>query len=109
MSEEGGQCPAVREGDGMTYDEIMDDYYDEYQDEHVTRRRFMLVERNVGGDTPQHWLTCYDSAQEALDYHDSQEAANDWVVEGLYDLDSGERLETETRTVIVTGLPTFAI
>lgn len=56
--------------------------------------QYLLVEssRIDGG----YWLTPFSTTDQAADYHDSQEYAGDWSVEGLYDLDTGNRFDPVT-------------
>lgn len=57
--------------------------------------QFLLVERNVGAasDTQSHWFSTHESAQEAGKYNIEQEYAEEWNIEMLVDLDTGERFE----------------
>jgi hypothetical protein len=51
---------------------------------------FVLVERSHYGQT---WITLWDSADAAAQYHEGQEYAEDWRLDRLVDL----RTETEYR------------
>lgn len=49
--------------------------------------RYMLIQRNIAGSTPPYWVTFHDSQAAARDYEASEEYAQDWAQEELYDLD----------------------
>lgn len=57
--------------------------------------QFLLVERNVGAasDTQSHWFSTHESTQEVSEYNIGQEYAEEWKIEMLVNLDTGERFE----------------
>jgi hypothetical protein len=65
-----------------------------------TNDRWLLIERNVGGSTPPHWVTSHESQNAAGHYHTHQEYARDWEIVELIDLDTGDRFEEDD--VVVT-------
>lgn len=60
--------------------------------------RFMLLERN-SRNTPAFYITTHATAEAAGNYHYGQET-NDYFIEALVDLDTGDRYEVEVRTVV---------
>lgn len=51
-------------------------------------QRFVLVERSVHDSSV--WVTLAETLEAAGEYHDTQEYPEDWPIEGLWDLDTGE-------------------
>jgi|SRR5581483_1792633 len=51
-------------------------------------QRYLLVERSIYDHTV--WVTLAESLEAAGEYHDTQEYPEDWTIEGLWDLDTGE-------------------
>lgn len=73
---------------------------DRHQDDlELDAGRYLLIERNVGGDKPAHWFSIHYSPEDAAEYHDGQEYAEDWEIEVLVDLETGEELEATTAFV----------
>jgi hypothetical protein len=66
------------------------DHVEDPHDLNPCENPFVLVERSHYGQT---WITLWSSADEAVQYHESQEYAEDWRVDRLVDL----RTDTEYR------------
>lgn len=62
--------------------------------------RYLLVERsNVTG---LEWVTCWDTPQDAAEYHDNSNAEyGDWTIHTLTDRATGDDVPTATRTEII--------
>lgn len=86
---------------------VTDDYPDPVSGPHTIDPHlweFMLVERNVRGSNPPHWVTFHDSAEKARAYLIGQEYPDDWDVVELVDRsgklwnvsDTYERVRTVT-------------
>lgn len=68
--------------------------------------RFATVERNVRSG--YRWIGTFESIEDALNNHVDQEYAEDWDMDGLYDLDEGMRWDEFTVTMTVNepdGIP----
>ena len=59
-------------------------------------KRFALVEKQRTGGG--YFLSDWESADAAAEYHDGQEGPEDWEVAALVDLDTGEELTADTTT-----------
>ncbi len=75
------------------FDEILDSYeIAEHAEEQEGRlRQFLLVEENQR-NTPAYWATTWDSVADALAYHRDQEYAEDWMIDAVIDLDTGDEV-----------------
>lgn len=58
--------------------------------------RFLLVERSRYDASI--FVTSWETADHAAEYHDGQEEPDDWPILLLVDLDSGDRFEPTTTT-----------
>ena len=58
--------------------------------------RYLLVERSRYDGS--HWLSSHASMANAADYHDGQEYPEDWNIVGLYDLETGRKLDAHQVT-----------
>lgn len=68
-------------------------------------KRYALVEMNVGGSTPPYWVTTHDTPSDAANYSINQEYASDWGIVSLTDLQTGDRVQTTTATVVEVTFP----
>ena len=55
--------------------------------------RYLLVETGAGLHDDRRWFSTFDEIEEAIDYHQDQEYAEDWGVLALIDLDTREIVE----------------
>lgn len=70
--------------------------------------RLALIERNVGGSTPRYTLTTHHSPTDAAAYWESQDCREDWEVEALVNLHTGETsLPVISMSFMVTDTTTF--
>lgn len=77
---------------------VDEDFVDDDQTDPVTHcERYMLVERSRFGGAI--WITSHATVQDAVDYHDSNEYAEDYEMESFYDLVTGEPTDVHVRSV----------
>jgi len=66
------------------------------QADFADKHPFLLIERSVYDASL--FVTVHESLAEAADYHDVQEYPDDWTIEYVLDLDTGERYVEAGRT-----------
>ncbi len=54
--------------------------------------QYLLIEANVGGNSPYCWVTFHRTATDAANYHVNQEYASDWEISALWHLGNKHQL-----------------
>lgn len=70
-----------------------------------TAERFLLVEKNLRGCNPPHYLTTHATLAGAGQYTITQEYASDWGVVEIIDLDTGDTYDEDDFVVTVAETP----
>lgn len=84
---------------GERYEELIAglDFEDPGATPHVTKvLKYLLIE--ISRYDGNAWVTDYATLAEAAEYRDTQEYPEDWNVEALYDLDTGEKYWPTVKT-----------
>lgn len=82
-----------------SYQPCLDDHPDEVKSRFEDGDRFALVEKSRfdrDGDT--YFLASFTTPEGAADYHDGQEWPEDWIIQRLIDLDTGDGFYPDVRT-----------
>lgn len=95
------QLPPVAARRGVAVLDVwqrLDHFRSDIEDVMDGSKRFLLIERD---DEGERWATTHESPDDAASYHVNQENPEDWPIEALVDLDTGEMFRGEKRACVV--------